>query len=238
VSRQNTNKTKLPSISFVVARSYPDQVIGYRNALPWHLRTDLKRFREITSNHVIIMGRNTHESIGRTLPNRTNIVLTSSKDKSNKGNIDLYADTQLLFTNTREETLFYADVISICRQKNELFVVGGQQMYNLFADFVNVVHITEVHAKVHGDAFFTMKFPKDVWKLVDEISAPRKEGVDEYSYYYRIYNRRERSNRYTALAKYFTELETKQNWIKSNIDKVRRDLEKYAVENFELDFDE
>lgn len=72
----------LPSISYVVARSVPGYVIGNENRLPWHLKTDLKRFKQITIGHPIIMGRKTHLSIGRPLPGRVNIVLSRKADKN------------------------------------------------------------------------------------------------------------------------------------------------------------
>jgi dihydrofolate reductase len=71
----------LPSISYVVARSVPGYVIGTENRLPWRLHSDLKRFKEITYGHPIIMGRKTHLSIGRPLPGRTNIVLSRAADQ-------------------------------------------------------------------------------------------------------------------------------------------------------------
>ena len=119
-------QAKMPSISFIVARSYPGNVIGFQNQLPWHLQTDLKRFRKITSGHVIVMGRKTHESIGKMLPKRTNIVLTSKRSPINSRLIDIELDTQLIFTNNIEETLFVADVISICKELVDIFVIGGQ----------------------------------------------------------------------------------------------------------------
>src|SRR5580698_8404603 len=126
----------MPSISFIVARSFPGMVIGYNNNLPWHLRTDLQNFRKITTGHVIIMGRNTHQSIGRALPNRSNIVMTKSWQGPNTYSIDVEAETQLIYTNNIGDTLFFSDVITICRGKKDIFVIGGQTMYELFGNLV------------------------------------------------------------------------------------------------------
>src|SRR5882724_3180559 len=127
-----SNRARMPSISFIVARSSPGNVIGYENKLPWHLKSDLKRFREITTGHVVIMGRATFESIGRPLPNRTNIVLSRNPALTNSGGINFDEGTQLTWTNTFEDALLTADIISICRQKSDIFVIGGEAMYKLF----------------------------------------------------------------------------------------------------------
>eukprot|EP01035_Chromulina_nebulosa_P065198 gene65198-89207_t len=69
----------MPSIASVVARSYPDHIIRIDNSLPWHLKTDLRLFKQRTQGHAVIMGRKTFESIGKPLPNRTNIILSRSE---------------------------------------------------------------------------------------------------------------------------------------------------------------
>ncbi|MGI9464727.1 MAG: dihydrofolate reductase, partial [Aestuariivirgaceae bacterium] len=78
-------RVTMPSISFIVARSYPGNVIGCENELPWSLKTDLKNFRTITTGHVVVMGRKTLESIGKPLPNRTNVVLSREESKKSNG---------------------------------------------------------------------------------------------------------------------------------------------------------
>ncbi len=225
----------MPSISFIVARSYPGNVIGYKNALPWHLGSDMKRFREITTGHVIIMGRNTHHSIGRTLPKRINIVLTTNPMPSNNSTIDVDAETQLIFTNTREETLFVADIISICRGSKDIFVIGGQHMYELFGKFVNKVYLTQVSADVKGDAFFERKFDPREWRTIEEIAVSKTEGIDDYNYLFSILSRRERNSRYAFVREFLTELDSKKLWLASNINKHRGDITKYIHENLELD---
>jgi len=235
VAPQLSERTRMPSISFIVARSHPGNVIGYKNALPWHLGSDLKRFREVTTGHVVIMGLNTHVSIGRTLPKRINIVLTQSYMASNTSEIDVDADTQLIFTNKLEETLFVADVISICRGKKDIFVIGGQHMFDLFRKFVNKVYLTQVYAEVNGDAFFDMKFEQKEWKIIEEISVTKSEGTDDHNYLYSILSRRERKNRYAFVKNFLTDLDSKKLWLASNITKHREDIVNYVHENLELD---
>src|SRR5208283_5180300 len=131
------SRVRLPSISLIVARSYPGNVIGYQNKLPWHIKSDLKRFKSITSGHVIIMGRSTFDSIGRVLPERTNIVMSATPRPSIGPSFQADETTQLFWTNRREDALFLADVISIWRKVDDIFVIGGEKMYTLFDDLVN-----------------------------------------------------------------------------------------------------
>lgn len=226
---------RMPSISFVVARSFPGYVIGHENALPWHIRSDLKRFRKITTGHVVIMGRNTYDSIGKPLPNRTNIVVTRSPHLANFSETDFYSETQIIYTNTLEDTLFFADIISICHDNKDIFVIGGQGMYQLFDRFVNKVYLTEVMAEVKGDAFFPMKFPPKIWKTLEETYVGRSEG-DDYPYKFTIYQRRDRRNRYKFVTQFMTDIEQKKAWIKNNIDDVKRRVSRYvSVEEAKLD---
>ena len=225
---------RMPSISFVVARSFPGNVIGNKNALPWHIRSDLKRFRQLTTGHVVVMGRNTYESIARPLPNRTNIVVTKSTHLANSSDLDFYSDTQLLFANTLEDTLFLADIISICHEDKDIFVIGGQGMYELFGDLVNKVYLTEVIAEVEGDAFFPMKFPAKIWKTLDENYVGRSES-DEYPHKFTIYQRRDRRNRYKFVRQFMTEIEQKRAWIKNNFEDVKRKVSRYVSEDMKLD---
>ena len=225
---------RMPSISFVVARSFPGNVIGNKNVLPWHIRSDLKRFRQLTTSHVVIMGRNTYESIGKPLPNRTNVVVTKSGHLTNYSEFDFYSDTQLIFANTREDTLFIADITAICHEDRDIFVIGGQGMYELFGDLVNKVYLTEVIADIQGDAFFAMKFPPKIWKTLEEQYVPRSER-DDYPHKFTVYQRRDRKNRYKFVRQFMTEIEQKKAWIKNNIEDVKSKVSHYVSEDAKLD---
>ncbi len=180
------------------------------------------------------MGRNTHELIGKALPNRTNIVVTRKEHLINDTAIDFYADTQLIFTRSIEETLFFADIISICHQSKEIFVIGGQAMYESFGRLVNKVYLTEVIADVSGDAFFNMQFPPKVWRTVDENYVAKLEG-DDYGYKFTVFQKRDRKSRYKFVREFLTDLEQKKNWIRNNLDDVKRKVSEYAVENMEFE---
>jgi len=225
----------MPSLSFIVARSYPGQVIGYKNTLPWHLSTDLRRFREITTGHVVIMGRATHLSIGKALPNRTNIVLTRDPSRQNSNKLNLEAGTQLLFINTFEEALFVADLTSICLGKKDIYVIGGQTMYELFEKFVNRVYLTEIFADVEGDSFFRMTFPSKKWRTIEEIYYNKKEGVDDYDYRFSIKNRIARKYRDKFVAEFLTEIDSRNEWIKNRAPADRMKIIRYVQDNLVLE---
>lgn len=228
------SRVLLPSISFIVARSYPDNVIGYHNKLPWHIKSDLKRFRTITSGHAIIMGRSTFESIGRALPDRANIVMTRSDNLSNAAAINYEGGTQLYWATTRPDALFAADVISICREKNDLFIIGGEAMYALFDEFVNRVYLTEIFEKVAGDAYFKKSFPLKEWKtLLEEDHTKRFEG-DELSHRFSILQRRDRRYRSEFVSKFFTDQLEKSEWLKNQVKSHKKTVDQYIQRHLEI----
>lgn len=139
--------------------------IGIRNTLPWHLSEDLKRFKQITSGHPVIMGRKTQESIGRPLPNRRNIVLTRQSD-------------------------WHADAIEVVGSLHQaLQLVGGQTAFiigggDLFAQALpvcNRVLATEIHQDVICDAFFPALDPADWQETARETHHSDQNGFD-YSF--------------------------------------------------------
>ncbi len=228
-------RVRLPSISLIVARSYPGNVIGYNNKLPWHLKTDLQRFRQITSGHAIIMGRNTFDSIGRALPHRTNVVMSRSLVLRNNNDFYIDDETNLHFTNTLEDALFYADIASILRGKRELFIIGGSTLYTLFDDLVNKVYLTEVFGDFPGDAFFNLEFPKPKWRIIDETDYPKNHRGDDYSYRLSILEKRDRRNRSEFVAQFFTDKNYKDQWLKQKLNKRPKIFEEYVQENLELE---
>ncbi|MGO7584976.1 dihydrofolate reductase [Rhizobium ruizarguesonis] len=163
----------MPAAVSVVARSYPDRIIGVENRLPWHLGTDLKHFKELTQGHVIIMGRKTFESLGRPLPNRVNIVLSRDKveDRPN-----------VVWANNPETALLLADFYSICKANKQFFVIGGENIYNLFQDVINKIFVTEVNSgPINGDAKFDFDFPNSEWYYKYEREFP-KSDKDDFSF--------------------------------------------------------
>lgn len=191
------NQVKMPSATCVVARSYPDKVIGIENRLPWHLRTDLQLFKQRTSGHAIIMGRKTFESLGsRPLPNRTNIVLSRTEIKP--------ASSLVKWAKDPETALLFADVHSIFAGNLQFFIIGGEQIYKIFERYINQVFLTEVFCgPINGDAKFETDFEKDAvgskseWKRGFEDDYP-KTDFDEFPFRITRYERRRPHHRYKS----------------------------------------
>jgi dihydrofolate reductase len=141
-------------VSAIVAVS-ANNVIGKDNDLIWRLSEDLKRFKRITSGHSIIMGRLNYESIGRPLPNRTNIIITRQTDYQVEG---------CVVVNSVEEAL------NVARENgdDEAFIIGGAQIYRLAMPLVEKIYLTEVHQEFDGDVFFD--------ELGDEWQEVHREG--------------------------------------------------------------
>jgi dihydrofolate reductase len=152
------------NISIIVAADL-NNCIGKQNKLPWHLKSDLQYFKKLTSNHCIIMGRNTFESIGRPLPNRVNIVLSTNKD---------YQQSGIVVRNSLEEAIAYCKLWN----QQEIFIIGGAQIYAVAMPQVNKIYLTRVETKVEdGDAFFSAIDEKK-WTLQNAIRVNADEHND------------------------------------------------------------
>jgi dihydrofolate reductase len=224
---------QMPSISFVVARSSPAHIIGVDNKLPWHLRTDLQRFKKITFGHVVLMGRSTFDSIGRPLPGRTNLILSrrpANEDK-NIWSVSDTPNTSLFWCRNREDAMYIADIISLANNQKEFFVIGGEQMYRLFADLGNRVHLTEVFAPLPreaGDAHFDRQFDRRKWEITHEEHLPVGPN-DDYPSSYTIYERRTKTVRCVELERYFTEGRDRERWISDQYERMRSSLSQGKV---------
>ncbi len=129
-----------PRISLIAALS-ENRVIGKAGAIPWHLKDDFRRFKERTTGHAIIMGRKTHESIGRPLPGRTNIVITRDSSREIPG---------CIVVGSLNDALARAREV----ESEEIFVIGGGQIYAEVLPLADRLYLTLVHAIMDGDAFF------------------------------------------------------------------------------------
>ncbi|SCB57410.1 dihydrofolate reductase [Rhizobium aethiopicum] len=186
----------MPSAASIVARSYPDKIIGIENALPWHLRTDLQLFKQRTQGHAVIMGRKTFESIGKPLPKRTNIILSRSEPAF------LKEFPALKWAINPETALFLADVESIISGSMKFFVIGGDQIYKVFEKYINSIFVTDVYCgNINGDAKFELDFgrkddeAKTEWIIRSEDDFPKTE-FDEYPFRITHYVRRKPFHRY------------------------------------------
>jgi dihydrofolate reductase len=230
-----SNRAKMPSLSTIVARSYPGNVIGYKNQLPWRLKSDLKRFREITTGHVVIMGRKTFLSIGKPLPNRTNIVLTRDASLTNDSQVKSDEETQLCWSNTLDDALLIADLMSICRQKNQIFIIGGNEIFKLFDERADRIFLTEVLAEVAGDAYFSKALSPSEWKRKEQIDFKKNETGDQYDSIFSIYERKTGRSRYESLDRFFNNRITKDQWLSDQVQGNVSRIIDYGHENSALD---
>ncbi|WP_251552358.1 dihydrofolate reductase [Neobacillus muris] len=160
-------------ISFIVAMDR-NGVIGKDNQLPWHLPEDLKFFKQVTMGHPIAMGRKTHQSIGRALPGRENIVITRQPSFHSEG---------CTVVNSVEEFVQY------CRGRNEeIFVIGGAEIFKETFPFADRLYITFINEEFEGDTFFP-KFELIEWELVSSQIGNKNEK-NPYDYEFRTYVRK------------------------------------------------
>ncbi len=153
-------------ISLIVAAS-SNNAIGKDNAMLWHLPTDLKFFKNTTWGMPVIMGRKTFEAMGKALPGRTNIVVTSNKEWKNEG---------ALTVQNIDEAIKAAEDATNAK---EVFITGGGEIYKQTMKMANRIYMTRIHADIEGDTFFPEIGPAD-WDLVfsKEIKADEKNKYD------------------------------------------------------------
>ncbi len=163
-------------VSIIVAFSR-NFAIGLDNGLPWHLPEDLKNFKTLTMGKPIIMGRKTFESIGRALPGRTNIVVTRKR---------YWASCDVLVAHNFEQALSAAKADCLEDGKDELMIIGGEEIYRAAIPLATRMYITEIDIDVAGDAFFP-KFDTNDWR---EIGRRRGESCIDHVYNFIIMERR------------------------------------------------
>jgi dihydrofolate reductase len=132
------------SIAMIVAMA-KNRVIGRNNKLPWYLPNDLKYFKTTTMGKPVVMGRKTYESIGKPLPGRSNIVVTTNPDFRADG---------VQIVHSIDQALVLAESIALVEGAGEVMVIGGAQLYAEILPRVQRLYLTLVHAEVEGDAFF------------------------------------------------------------------------------------
>lgn len=161
-------------ISTIVAVA-KNNVIGKDNDIPWYLPADLKYFKKITTGHHIVMGRKCYESIGRPLPKRTNVIVTRNP---------FFIATGCLVTHNVAEAVQLAED----NGEEEVFIIGGGQIYEIALPHVDRIYLTEVDLEVEGDIFFPA-IDKERWTLVKETKHQADEK-NEYDYTFKILERK------------------------------------------------
>lgn len=153
-----------PRLSMIVAVDEA-RAIGKDNMLLWHIPEDLKRFKELTTGHVVIMGENTYRSIGRPLPNRKNIVMTMSADLELPGCLVAHSLDEALQKAKEEES-------------QEVFVIGGASIYKQFLPMIDRLYLTLVQGTHEADTFF----PE--YSEFDKVISQEEGQSGEYHYTY------------------------------------------------------
>lgn len=150
-----------------------NRVIGCNNQLPWHMPADLKRFKQLTLNKTVIMGRKTFESIGHALPDRENIIITHQKDYS---------------ANHCKIAHSLKDALSLSSHQ-DVFIIGGQTIYEQALSIANQLFITLIDETISGDTFFP-EIQKEKWQLISNEKHERDEK-NQYAYEFLIYQKKE-----------------------------------------------
>jgi dihydrofolate reductase len=151
------------NISFIVAMG-SNRVIGCENRLPWHMPADMRRFRRLTMGKTVLMGRQTHDSIGKPLVGRHNVVLTRNRE---------YRPEGCTVVHSIEEALQVAG-------SGELMVIGGAQIYEQMLPMANQIYLTLIDGQFEGDTIFPMLSPAE-WKEVSrEICAADAKNAHNY----------------------------------------------------------
>ena len=163
----------MKTTSIIVAIA-DNNAIGNNNELLWHIPTDLKRFKKLTSGHQVLMGKRAWESLPiKPLPNRENIVLTDIPGEVIEGCTMAYS---------------IDDALSKMKDNEECFIMGGGMIYRQFMDKANKLYITHVHKNFEADTFFPEINYND-WELIEE-EKHQPEGNLDFSFTYSIYVRK------------------------------------------------
>ena len=153
------------TVTIVVAIS-ENNAIGKNNQLLWYLPADLRHFKNITTGHTVIMGRKTYDSVGKPLPNRRNIIITR-RDITIEG---------------CEVVKSIEDALALCANENEVFIVGGAEIYKQSIHLTDRIYLTIVHQKFDADSFFP-EINYNVWKeTAHEDHQPDEKNNLPYSF--------------------------------------------------------
>ncbi|HQZ23746.1 MAG TPA: dihydrofolate reductase [Flavobacterium sp.] len=143
----------------LIAAVAENNALGKNNDLLWHLPKDFKRFKEITSGHHIIMGRKTFESFPKPLPNRTHVIITRQKE---------YVCEGCIVVQDLEKA------IAVCPKNEDIFVIGGGEIYSQSIHLADQLDITRVHHSFEADVYFPEIDP-EIWELTSEVFNPKDE---------------------------------------------------------------
>jgi dihydrofolate reductase len=160
------------SLSLIVAMAQ-NRTIGVNNTLPWRCPEDLKHFKALTMGHHMIMGRKTFDSIGKPLPGRTTVIVTRNAGLQVAGCLVAHS---------------LNDAITACKDDDEIFIVGGAELYAQALPLVDTLYITEIQQEVDGDAHFP-EFDRSAWlEIAREVRSQTEP--QPLHYHFVTYRRR------------------------------------------------
>lgn len=152
----------------LIAAAAENNALGKDNDLVWHLPDDFKRFKSLTSNHYIIMGRKTFESFPKPLPNRTHIIITKQKN--------YIAPEGCIVVNTLN------DAIATAPENEDVFIIGGGQIYKQSIAIADKIELTRVHTSVEADTFFP-EIDEEIWEVVQsEFHAKDEKHAYDFTF--------------------------------------------------------
>jgi dihydrofolate reductase len=143
----------------LIAAVAENNALGKNNQLLWHLPDDFKRFKNITSNHHIIMGRKTFESFPKPLPNRTHVIITRQKN---------YSQENCIVVDSLQKA------VAVCPSSAEIFIIGGGEIYNQSIEIADKLDVTRVHHTFEADTFFP-EIDLNKWKLTSSTFHTKDE---------------------------------------------------------------
>lgn len=158
-------------LSLIVAMA-KNRVIGANGAIPWHLPNELRLFKSVTMGHHIIMGRKTYESIGRLLPGRTTVIVTRQQDYRVEGAVIAHS---------------LQDAVAACSDDEEIFVIGGGELYLAAMPVADRIYLTVVDAEPVGDTFMP-EMAAAQWRE-HSSQAFAADDRHQYSYRFMVYDR-------------------------------------------------
>ena len=153
------------SIKIIAALS-TNRVIGDKGKIPWFIRGELKRFKDITMGHNVVMGRKTFESIGKVLEGRRNIIISNNKS--------FEADGAIV-----ERSFDLA--VSQCDKGKDIFIIGGSKIYEMALKYCDYLYLTVIHKPFPGDTYFP-EYDARKWTLINETRNYDLENKFSYSY--------------------------------------------------------
>lgn len=166
------------TISIIAAKSR-NGIIGSNNTLPWHLPSDLKHFKTLTQHSVVVMGRKTYESIGKPLPNRYNVIISSQND--------LKVPEGVIISSGPNEAIKASRLLCLERGIKDIWIIGGAGIYQQFIKRADRMVLTVIDKDCVGDTFFP-QFKRELWELKETskhtdpsgylFENPEKLGLD------------------------------------------------------------